>query len=154
MKIKFSSIIGAVVLLAASGCVHLPSFTAPKATDPSSVTPRPVSHAAMSQSTAAIQKTVDWYAGLSIIGGLAVVALGAFAIYSGQFVPGIKFVAIGLLLPIFGIWFAYHWLLVVIIALLASALFFLCVHRAIIEPLLEKLETNGANFTAAVLKKF
>jgi hypothetical protein len=74
-----------------------------------------------------------------ILGGLACLAFGALAIYGGQVLPGVKLVLAGLLLPVFGIWWAYHWLLVVILCLIGMAAWLLIAHYALIRPALSTI---------------
>ena len=135
----------AVLLLVLSlfmcGCVHLPSASLPGAV--STVGKVPLSGQVPSGSPAhqAIQKVVNWQTMLFVLGGLACLAFGGLAIYGGQVLPGIKLVIGGLLLPVFGIWFAYHWLLVTIIVLIGGALFLLLTHYTVLRPALAAIET-------------
>ena len=116
------------------GCVHLPSASElPGA-------PKVGQSATGSPAKKAIQTAVNYTATLSVLGGLACLAFGGLAIYGGQLLPGIKLVIAGLLLPIFGIWWAYHWLLVTILTLIGTALIWLVTHFALVRPALVSLE--------------
>jgi hypothetical protein len=148
MKTKIITLLAGCILLA--GCVHLPSISQP-ATLPTVVpngVPVPAGTlvqkvtlpATASESTKAIQRSVNWQAGLFIIAGVACLALAGFLGYSGQIVPAIKVGVAGILLPIFGIWFAYHWLLVVIVCLLGAAAFFVATDYAVVKPILARLD--------------
>jgi len=119
------------------GCVHLPSTSAlPTGTKPTAKGPA----AAGSPAHRAIQAAVNWQMTLCILGGVACLVLGGLAIYGGQLLPGVKLVIAGLLLPIFGIWWAYHWLLVTIIVLIGLAAFLLITHYAVLRPALVTIE--------------
>lgn len=153
MKKKLTIILAACVMLA--GCVHLPDFSSPPV--PPGVTnahgavvsaPAPVPPSTASPSTVAIQHAVNWQTTLFILAGVACLALCGFLAYAGQVVPAVKVGLAGLLLPIFGIWFAYHWLLVVIITLLSAAAFFLATHYAVVAPLLTRLDASAAKADA------
>ena len=175
VPVHFIALVCAIALFSFFGCVKLPSLYGPDVTSrpqatiepshrdiagvtgPGSVTPaasrrdvpgvavpREVTHE-KSESTKSIQALVNWQAGLFILGGLACLSLGGLCFYGGQIIPGLKFILAGLLLPIFGIWFAYHWLLVVILVLLAGGALFLATHYAMIKPILDKLESFGAS---------
>jgi hypothetical protein len=90
----------------------------------------------------AIQHAVNWMVAVTILGALAAVGFGAFLIYSGQILAGVKCVAGGLLLMIASIWFAYHWLLVVGLCLIGSGVYLMVVYWSQISPVLAKLETE------------
>jgi hypothetical protein len=116
------------------GCVHLPSASQlPGA-------PKVGQSATGSPAKKAIQTAVNYTATLSILGGLACLAFGGLAIYGGQLLPGIKLVIAGLLLPVFGIYWAYHWLAIVIILLISTAAIWLTTHYALIRPALVSIE--------------
>lgn len=130
----FSCLLLTVGLLC--GCIGLPSTSLPKTPGAPSVKVA----ATGSPAHRAIQTAVNYTATLSILGGLACLAFGGLAIYGGQILPGVKLVIAGLLLPIFGIWWAYHWLLVTIIMLIGTALIWLTTHYALVRPALLSVE--------------
>jgi len=124
------------------GCIGLPS-AAKLPTEPGGVSTigQKLSAAIAGTPThRAIQTFVNWQTTICILGGLACLAFGGLAIYGGQVLPGVKLVAAGLLLPIFGIWFAYHWLLVTILVLIGLAALLLVTHYALIQPALTAIE--------------
>jgi hypothetical protein len=108
----------------------------------------------VSESTRAIQRTVNWFATLAVLGGLALLGLGVFLCVNGHVVPGIKFALCGLLLPIFGIWFAYHWLMVAIVALLVIAGLEISAHYVLVAPLLRKIEQHAEAVTSKSVMPF
>jgi hypothetical protein len=124
--------------------------TPPAVSQPAPVAPVP---GPVATATGEIQKVVNGFVGLFILAALAGIGFGAFLIYSGHYVSGIQWVGGGLGLAIFGIWFAFHWLLIVSLALLATGLFFLATHYAIVKPILEKIEAAGLSFEQTVMKK-
>lgn len=162
MKTKILSLLAGCIVLA--GCIHLPTFSGPATSSPvlvpnaglvstaGPVVGTPKSSAASlstaSPSTVAIQHAVNWQVGLFCLAGLACLALAGFLGYSGQIVPAIKVGLAGLLLPIFGIWFAYHWLLVVILCLLGAAAFFIATDYAVVKPILARLDAAAAKADA------
>jgi hypothetical protein len=95
-----------------------------------------------SQSKAAIQHVVNWAAILFVLGGLGLCAFGGLAVSGGRYLAGAKLIAAGVLLPIFGIWFAYHWLLVVILTLIGAACLLLVTHWAVVAPVVSKIDTE------------
>ena len=119
------------------GCIGLPSTKLPAAPGVPSVG----ATAAGSPAKRAIQTFVNWQTTLGILGGLALLAFGGLAIYGGQILPGVKLVIAGLLLPIFSIWFAYHWIAVVIVVLIGSAAYLLLTHYTSVRPALVAIET-------------
>jgi hypothetical protein len=131
----FSCLLLTVGLLC--GCIGLPSTNLPATPGAPSVKVA----ATGSPAHRAIQTAVNYTATLSILGGLACLAFGGLAIYGGQLLPGVKLVIAGLLLPIFGIWFAYHWVLVVALTLAVSGAYMLIVHYAQIRPALLAVES-------------
>jgi hypothetical protein len=130
----FSCLLLTVGLLC--GCIGLPSTSLPATPGAPSVKVATTG----SPAKRAIQTAVNYTATLSILGGLACLAFGGLAIYGGQLLPGVKLVIAGLLLPIFGIWWAYHWLLVTIIVLIGTALIWLTTHYALVRPALLSVE--------------
>lgn len=157
MKFNHLCFLIVTCLFIATGCVRLPSPTF--SASPSSATPtrndalatagafvranQPGQAALIvtgSPAKQAIQRAVNWMAVLCTIGGVACLAFAALLGYGGQVIPAIKVGLAGLLLPIFGIWFAYHWLAVVIGALIISAAIFLATHFAIVRPVIQRLE--------------
>src|SRR6185312_6369303 len=127
------------------GCVHLPHVdTSNPALRTGSVTGPDLITPAMSQkpATQAIQHAVNWQAGLITFGGIASVAFGAFLIYGGRLLAGIKFVIGGLLCPVFAIWWSYHWLAVSIVAVLGAGAFLLFTHFTDLSPFLTAIENR------------
>ena len=122
------------------GCIGLPSTKLPTVPGVPSVG----APAAGSPARRAIQTFVNWQTTLGILGGLALLAFGGLAIYGGQILPGVKLVIAGLLLPIFSIWFAYHWIAVVIVALIGSAAYLLLTHYTVIQPALKAVSVWAA----------
>ena len=133
----FSCLLLTVGLLC--GCIGLPSTSLPSGV--ASKAPSIKVAATGSPAHKAIQTLVNWQATLSVVGGLALLAFGGLAIYGGQILPGVKLVIAGLLLPIFGIWFAYHWLAVVIVALIVTAGYLLVTHYVLLRPALVAVES-------------
>lgn len=120
-----------------SGCIGLPS--AAKLPIPGA--PAAVGKAVSgSASNRAIQTAVNYTTTLSILGGVACLVFGGLAIYGGQLLPGIKLVIAGLLLPIAGIWYAYHWLYVAIACLVGGAAYILITHFSVVRPALVAVE--------------
>lgn len=119
------------------GCIRLPSTTKLPVPGASAVG-KVVSGSA---SNRAIQTAVNYTTTLSILGGVACLVFGGLAIYGGQLLPGVKLVIAGLLLPIAGIWWAYHWLFVTCFILIGAALFFLATHFAVVRPALVAVES-------------
>ena len=137
----------AVLLLALSlfcGCIGLPSTKLPTAPGAPSVG----APAAGSPARRAIQTFVNWQTTLGILGGLALLAFGGLSIYGGQILPGVKLVIAGLLLPIFSIWFAYHWIAVVIVVLIGSAAYLLLTHYTVVQPALKAVESWASTVEA------
>lgn len=133
----------AVLLLALSlfcGCIGLPSTKLPTVPGAPSVG----APAAGSPAKRAIQVAVNYTTTLTILGGLACLAFGGLAIYGGQILPGVKLVIAGLLLPIAGIYWAYHWLMWTVIALVAAAAYVLIHHYTVIQPALKAVSTWAA----------
>ena len=97
--------------------------------------------AAGSPAKRAIQTAVNYTTTLTILGGLACLAFGGLAIYGGQILPGVKLVIAGLLLPIAGIYWAYHWLMWTVIVLIAAAFYVLIYHYTTVRPTLVAIET-------------
>lgn len=126
------------------GCIGLPSTSKLS----KSTVPSIGASASGSPARKAIQTFVNWQTTICIVGGLACLAFGGLAIYGGQLLPGIKLVLAGILLPIFGIWFAYHWLLVVILALIGAAAYVFIVHYTLIRPALVAVESWAATVEA------
>lgn len=122
------------------GCIGLPST----AKLPASGAPAVGKAVTGSASNRAIQTAVNYTATLSILGGVACLVFGGLAIYGGQLLPGIKLVIAGLLLPIAGIWWAYHWLFVTCFILIGLALFLLVTHFTVIRPALVAVESWAA----------
>ena len=127
------------------GCVHLPSA--------SQLPGALVAGKAVTGSPAhrAIQTAVNYTATLSILGGLACLAFGGLAIYGGQILPGVKLVIAGLLLPVFGIYWAYHWLAIVIILLISTAAIWLTTHYVLIRPALVSVEAWAKSVEARLV---
>ncbi len=90
-----------------------------------------------------IQKTVNSFCALMILAAVAGIGFGAFSIYLGHYVSGVQFIGGGIGLALFGIWFSFHWLLVVSLGLIGAAVFYLCTHYALIKPILDKIESTG-----------
>jgi len=138
------SLFAALALLCLTGCVHLPSLydSVPGPSSPGSAATTAV-HNATSAPTAskAIQSTFNWFATICILGGIACVGLGALSIYRGCLVSGIKFLIGGVLLPVAGIYVAYHWLLITAIVLVGAALYLIVVDWARVKPVALKLES-------------
>jgi hypothetical protein len=99
----------------------------------------------------AIQTAVNWQMTLCILGGVACLVFGGLAIYGGQVLPGVKLVAAGLLLPIAGIYWAYHWLLITCIVLVGLAVIFLLTHYALIQPALSSVEAWAKTVEARLI---
>jgi hypothetical protein len=97
-----------------------------------------------------IQKTVNWFCALLIIAAVAGIGFGAFSIYIGHYVSGVQFIAGGIGLAMFGIWFAFHWLLVLSLSLIGAAVFYLCTHYALIKPILDRLDAQAERAAAWV----
>lgn len=129
----------AVVYLLA-GCVGLPNTSS--VSSGSSVSQKVAAAITGSPTHRAIQTAVNWQMTLCILGGVACLAFGGLAIYGGQLLPGIKLVIAGILLPIAGIWWAYHWLMVTIIVLIALAGILLITHYSAIQPALSAVEAR------------
>jgi hypothetical protein len=149
MRGRLSTLIAILALLC--GCVHLPTTELPSI---SKVPSLGVSALGASPARRAIQTAVNYTATLSILGGLACLVFGGLAIYGGQVLPGIKLVIAGVLLPIAGIWWSYHWLWVTIFILIGLAVYLLITHYALIRPSLAAVEswaeTVEARFNVAV----
>lgn len=130
-----------------SGCIGLPKTGLPTSSGAPSV------KVAVSGSPArkAIQTLMNWQATLSVVGGLALLAFGGLAIYGGQLLPGIKLVVAGFLLPICGIWFAYHWLAVVIVCLIVTAGYLLVTHYTLVAPALRAVESWAQSVEARLV---
>jgi len=155
-----SLIFGLALLLVSSGCVHLPSpgyaHSALPVANPmapagngGTVSAVPSVDPGLSPAHVAIQRAVNWMAVLMTIGGAASIGFGILLIYGGHIMSGLQLIVAGLLLPIFGIWFAYHWLLVVILCLLGGAVFFLATHFAVVKPLMLHVEAWAQNIIQA-----
>jgi hypothetical protein len=131
---KILSIIVVAAML--TGCAHLPSF----AFHPAEIK-APANPTAPSSPE---QSVVDWEATLLSIAGVAGIGFGAFCIYTGLVPEGIKFIAGGLALPIFAVFFASHWGVIVGIGLLAVAGLEISIpaHLAFIKNLLTKIKTK------------
>jgi hypothetical protein len=97
-----------------------------------------------------IQKTVNWFCALMIIAAVAGIGFGAFSIYIGHYVSGVQFIAGGIGLAMFGIWFAFHWLLVLSLSLIGAAVFYLCTHYALIKPIIDRLDAAADRAAAWV----
>jgi hypothetical protein len=82
-----------------------------------------------SLSAKAISKTVKSEVIILWLAGLACLAICGLCVYSGQIIPAVKFGIAGVLLPIFATWFAYHYILIIAGALVASAIGFLWAER-------------------------
>jgi hypothetical protein len=137
-----------VVSVCLQGCIHLPSskpelpsFPLPGQLQVPGIVGKVTAALTHSASHNAIQMAVNWQTTLCILGGLACLAFGGLAIYGGQIVPGVKLVVAGVLLPIFGIWWSYHWLLVVCLILIGAAVYWLLMHWAFLKPAMTKVET-------------
>jgi hypothetical protein len=142
----------AVLLLALSlfcGCIGLPSTASKLPAAPG--VPAVGAKATGSPARRAIQVAVNYTTTLSILGGLACLAFGGLAIYGGQILPGIKLVIAGLLLPIAGIYWAYHWLLWVAIILIGLAVWLLVTHYTQIRPALVAIEAWAQSVEARLV---
>ncbi len=135
------------------GCIHLPTAIQTPAGHNVGTAPAVPHVDNSSTAKTEIQKTVNWFAVLWTLGGVACLVMAGFSGYAGAIIPAIKFALAGLLMPIFGIWFAFHWLLVVILTLIAAALFFLATHYGVVNPILQKIETEAANLASQIKAK-
>jgi hypothetical protein len=129
-----------------------PNLTKKEAAAVSAVVAAPESPAPAEKPTAGseIQKTVNWFCALMIIAAVAGIGFGAFSIYIGHYVSGVQFIAGGIGLAMFGIWFAFHWLLVLSLCLIGAAVFYLCTHFALIKPILDRLDAQADRAAAWV----
>jgi hypothetical protein len=135
---------------AAPAPVTGPVTTPPAVSQPSPVATAP---APVATATGEIQKVVNGFVGLFILAALVGIGFGAFLIYSAHYVSGIQFVCGGIGLAMFGIFFAFHWLLIVSLACIGAGIFFLCTHYALVKPILQKIEAAGLSFEQTVMKK-
>lgn len=139
-----------LMLLTIVGCVSLPKSSLP--TDGvQSVSQKVAAAISGSPTHRAIQAAVNWQMTLCILGGVACLVFGGLAIYGGQILPGVKLVAAGLLLPIAGIYWAYHWLLITCLVLIGLAAFFLITHYALIQPALTAVEAWAKTVEARLI---
>lgn len=135
-------ILSALMAILLVGCVSLPSTKLPDAPAGAASVSQKISAAVTGSPThRAIQAAVNWQMTLCILGGVACLVFGGLAIYGGQLLPGIKLVAAGLLLPIAGIYWAYHWLLITGLTLAGLGAYLLITHYALIKPALTAVET-------------
>jgi hypothetical protein len=144
MKFLYPLIAACAIFVA--GCVHLPSLGSTDgfpANSPGITRPvGPSASTATSPARRAIQTTFNWIATLSVVGGLACLALGGLSFYRGLILSGIKFVIAGILLPVSGIFVAYHWLLIVALVLIGLATYLLITYWSKVEPVLAKVESG------------
>jgi hypothetical protein len=159
MKIKILSFLAAAILAGSilSGCVRLPNSpefsNVPSASHPDVTLPDTglpgSSHAAtaskpVSPAHKAIQTTINWFTTLIIFAGLAAIGWGAFSIYGGQTLAGIRWILLGVLAPIVAIWFAFHWVLVVSVVLICGAFYLLIRYHILskVKPALSEVESE------------
>jgi hypothetical protein len=147
----------ASIVIFMTGCIHLPSTSLYSPANPTPVGPAipgvanlghptgPAAPANASPAKRAIQTTFNWLATLSVIGGLACLALAGLSFYRACIVSGVKFVIAGIMLPVSGIFVAYHWLLIVGLILAALASYLLWRGRKYAEPVLKNVEANAAD---------
>ena len=141
MKKLLVTLFAAATVLVA-GCIHLPSIygnvPAPSPngkTTVSSVTKQPTAHQA-------VQTAFNWFATVCVVGGLISVGLGAFSIYRGLIVSGIKFLLGGVLVPVAGIYVAYHWALIVGLCLIGAGAYLTVTYWSAVTPWLTKVEAD------------
>jgi hypothetical protein len=156
MKFYLSLLVLAVGLFMAAGCIHLPSTDFSAAPGPSQVSQSLIHNVSpgaigktpardASPATKAIQTTFNIVATVSIVGGLACLAFGALAIYNTHIPTGIKLILSGIALPVVGIWFAYHWGLVILALFSVAALYFLYEYWGKARPVLKAAENVAGN---------
>ena len=143
MKIVYS-LIAAVALLTA-GCIHLPSIygNVPGPSSTGKHTVPPVTQVGK-QPTAkqSVQTAFNWFATFCVIGGIVSIGLGAFSIYRGLIVSGIKFLLGGVLVPVFGIYLAYHWALVIGLCLIGAGAYLTVTYWSSLTPWLTAIESD------------
>lgn len=130
MKNKFTFflfVVPAALTILLSGCHGVP-WHFPPAPAREVEAPQADAHAT-TPASAAIKKTVHAQTALFWVGGIVCLGLAAFMGYCGQVIPALKFGAAGVLLPVFGVWWAFHYGTVIIVALIASAVGFLWAER-------------------------
>lgn len=141
------------VIWLASGCIHLPDLNPGVVPGPSHPNVKPPSMTDTHTATQAIQHTFNWIAGLASVAGLACLAFGGLAIYNARIVSGVKLVLVGVALPVAGIWFAYHWGLVILGFLTVGALWFVYQDWAKVKPVLTNLGAAANAVEQDALKK-
>lgn len=142
MKKLLVTLFAAATVLVA-GCVHLPSIYGPTPATIGNKSVAPVSQVTK-QPTAkqAVQTAFNWFATICVIGGLVSIGLGAFSIYRGLIVSGIKFLLGGVLVPVAGIYLAYHWAIIVGLCLIGAGAYLTVTYWSAVTPWLTKVEAD------------
>jgi hypothetical protein len=145
--IHIAAIISAAIFIF-TGCIHLPNpagdfSPVPGPSHPALNTDKllPPAPAPGDTATHAVQTTVNWLAWLMGIAGIAGMALGGFAIYGGRLWVGVRLLVIGVSLPIAGIYFAFHWKLILGLLLLGVGLYEVVMHWSVISPFAKKVQS-------------
>lgn len=155
MKVYSYFLMFVITAFLVTGCIHFPSpySSVPGPSEvPTSLVSHVIPHAVgpapshtTSPATQAIQTTFNWVAGATILGGLACLVFGGLAIYGGHVPTGVKLIVSGILLPVVGVWFAYHWGLVVLALLSGIGVYYLYQYWSKVRPVAKAAEAVAGN---------
>ena len=155
-QITWLAFIGVFLTATLTGCVHLPTLHQELEAPASSVTAGPTNIKNTVAGVSTVKEAAHREAILFWIIGILLLLGGAALLYFQFYLPGLKVIAAGVVLPVVGTIWSEHYAIIISASLVGLAIWYALTHQAAVSAIVGELGEDGdlalASIKSAVQK--